>query len=61
MQASAERSPAGSLTRLTRMHSSRMHTACTLPYGGLHDRDLLDRDPQTETPPRTDPPTENLP
>ena len=40
------------------MHSSRMSTARTLPYGGLPDRDppwretLLDRDPPlTETHP----------
>ena len=31
---------------VTRMHSSRMHTAHCLPYGGLPDRDQ----PSTETP-----------
>ena len=31
------------------MHSSRMHTACSSPYGGLSYRDLWTETPQPET------------
>ena len=57
--------------QITRMHSSRMHTAHSLPYkggGGSPDRDppetLLGRDPPpwTAIPPWTDkPPVKTLP
>ena len=49
--------------RLTRMHSSRMRTARSLPYrGGLHDRDPLDRDPSPrERPPGQKPPRQRPP
>ena len=40
----------------TRMHSSRMHTVLSLPYGGLPDREPPGRDPPGQRPPWTDTP-----
>ena len=46
----------------TRMHSSRMRTARTFPYGGLPDRDHpLDRDPPGQRPPGQGPPRTEIP
>ena len=39
------------LIHKTRMHSSRMHTACSLPYGDLSDRDPLERSLPNRDPP----------
>ena len=46
------------LHRKTRMHSSRMRTARSLPYGGLSGRPPRQRPPWTETPLERDPQTE---
>ena len=41
-------------SKKTRMYSSRMRTACTLPYGGLCPGGLPNRDPPWQRPPLPD-------